>query len=73
MKQSKKHSLVESLTNVILGYFINIGAQMIIFPLFNMDVTITQNFMIGAIFLGISLTRSYIIRRFFTKRTEWQI
>jgi|TARA_R100001530_G_scaffold124479_1_gene92714 hypothetical protein len=68
--QSKKHSLIESVSNIVAGLTINIMAQLIIYPFFNINITLTSNFKIAAIFTVISLMRSYLIRRLFTKRTE---
>ena len=48
--QSKKMSLVESITNVILGYFIAIITQVLVFPLFALDVDVKSHLGIGLIF-----------------------
>lgn len=68
--QSKTHSLIESITNVIVGYFVALLSQIIIFPFFGIHVTIRDNIFIGLWFTVISIIRSYILRRIFTKRTE---
>jgi len=68
--QSKTHSLIESITNIIIGYIVALISQLLVFPLFDINVPLKTNIYIGLWFTGISLTRSYIIRRFFTKRTE---
>ena len=65
--QSKKHSLIESLTSTAIGLVINTTAQHLIFPLYGMYITWTQNFSIAIIFTVISIARSYIIRRWFNK------
>jgi hypothetical protein len=68
--QLKRHSALESITNVICGYVVALLSQVIIFPLFNIKVTIQDNLLIGAFFTVISLIRSYILRRIFTRITE---
>jgi len=68
--QSKKHSFIESLGNVIIGYIVAIISQIVIFPFFGIDITIQDNLWIGLWFTGVSISRSYILRRFFTIRTE---
>lgn len=68
--QSKKHSLIESFSNVAVGYFVALASQIIIFPFFDIHIPIHDNLLIGLWFTVISIIRSYIIRRFFTKRTE---
>lgn len=68
--QSKKHSFIESLTNVAIGYFVAVGSQIVIFPLFGIFIPFADNFIMGAWFTFISIIRSYAVRRWFTKRTE---
>ena len=65
MKQTKRHSLLESLTNILIGYFTAIGSQILVFPLFDIIIPLTDNLLIGLYFTTISLIRSYIIRRVF--------
>lgn len=68
--QSKAHSFMESLTNVAVGYLIACFSQMAIFPLFDIHVPALVNFKIGLWFTGISIARSYFLRRWFTRKTE---
>ena len=56
---------MESLTNVAVGYGVAVSAQIIIFPLFGLDVALADNLAIGAIFTAISIVRSYTLRRMF--------
>ena len=65
MGQSHRMSVVESLTNVIVGYTVALLGQLIVYPIMDIPVTIKQNLVIGAIFLTIGLARSYLLRRFF--------
>lgn len=65
MSQTRAHSFIESVTNVVVGYGVALGAQLVVFPLFGMHVTIRQNLGIGLIFTGVSLARSYCLRRLF--------
>lgn len=66
-RQSKKFSLIESATNVAIGYGVAVSAQMAIFPLYDIEISINQNLEIGMLFTLISLVRSYVIRRIFNK------
>lgn len=68
--QSKKNSFIESIINVICGYFVALLSQIIIFPVFGIHATIQDNIMIGLWFTVISICRSYIMRRVFTRWTE---
>ena len=65
MKQSRLMSLVESLANVLVGYGVAVITQMLVFPLFGLAVTVTENLLIGLIFTAVSIVRSYALRRGF--------
>ncbi len=65
MRQSKRMSMIESLTNVAVGYGVAVSAQIMVFPLFGLDVALVDNLAIGAIFTGISIVRSFALRRVF--------
>lgn len=63
--QSKKMSLIETLSSVAIGYIISLVAQMIIFPIFEINVSLTDNLLIGLFFTVVSIIRGYYVRRFF--------
>lgn len=63
--QSKKSSFLESCLNILIGYIIAISAQLIIFPVFGINIPLHENLLIGAFFTIVSLIRSYFIRRLF--------
>lgn len=67
MTQSRKASALETLANVALGYVLAVQTQMLIFPLFNLKVTLDENLSIGLAFVGVSLLRSYVLRRLFDR------
>ena len=58
-------SLVEAVTNVVVGYGIAVLAQIVVFPWFGRPVRVGDAMAIGAIFTGLSLIRSYCLRRIF--------
>ena len=68
--QTKKQSLIESLTNILIGYLTALLSQVLIFPLFNIYVSLQDNLLIGLYFTIISLLRSYLVRRYFNKRVD---
>ena len=68
--QTKYQSLIESLTNILIGYLTALLSQLLIFPLFNIYVTFQDNLLIGLYFTIISLIRSYLVRRYFNKRID---
>ena len=65
MSQSKKHSFIESLINVFIGYSVAVFSQLIIFPFFNIHIPLSDNLLIGMWFTIISIIRSYLVRRVF--------
>jgi hypothetical protein len=65
MAQTRLGSLAESLANIVIGFAINWIANMLILPLFGFHVTGLQAFHMGVLFTGISLVRSYVLRRWF--------
>lgn len=65
MKQSRRMSLVESVANVIVGYGVAVATQILIFPLFGLHTTLTQNLKMGAVFTLVSIARSFALRRLF--------
>lgn len=65
MKQSRTMSLVESLTNVAVGYGIAVITQIVVFPLFGLTTTLSENMAMGAIFTVVSIARSFTLRRLF--------
>jgi len=65
MKQTRVMSLVESVANVTIGYGIAVVTQILIFPIFGLHTTLVQNLQMGLIFTGVSILRSFILRRLF--------
>ncbi|WP_222116109.1 DUF7220 family protein [Extensimonas perlucida] len=65
MKQSRWMSLVEAVTNVLVGYGVAVATQWLVFPIFGLYATLQENLLIGLIFTAVSLVRSYVLRRVF--------
>lgn len=70
MTQSRTMSLVEAIANVVVGYGVAVLAQVVVFPLFGLHASISQNLAIGAVFTVISLVRGYLLRRLFEALQE---
>ncbi len=68
MNQSRLGSLIEALMNVAIGFGINFTANMLIFPHFGWQISVSENLLLGGLYTGISIARSYIIRRWFNAR-----
>lgn len=63
--QTKLGSITEAAANIAVGFSINWCANLLVLPLFGFNVSGGQAFHIGLIFTGISLARSYVLRRWF--------
>lgn len=68
MNQSRLSSFIESIINIIIGYGVALISQLMVFPMFDIHISLSANLWIGAWFTVISLVRSYIIRRWFNAR-----
>jgi hypothetical protein len=65
MKQSRLMSLVESIANIAVGYVLALATQVIVFPLFGIRASLPEHLAIGVAFTGVSVLRSYTLRRLF--------
>jgi hypothetical protein len=65
MTQSRLMSLVEAITNVVVGYVLAIATQLVVFPLFGIENRLREHLAIGLAFVGVSLARGYALRRLF--------
>lgn len=63
--QSRLQSLIEAWANTLIGYAINLAAQLVVYPFYGATFTLGQNIQIGLIFMAISIARGYSLRRFF--------
>jgi len=63
--QTRLQSLVEASSNTLIGFAISVGVGQLVYPLFGYEVTIQDNIGLTAIFVAVSLARSYVFRRFF--------
>ena len=68
--QNKKESLIESLSTVAIGYTVAVFSQLLVFPIFNIHVSLTDNFLIALYFTFISVIRVYVVRRWFNRRSN---
>lgn len=68
--QSRRMSLIEAATNVVVGYGVAVLAQIAVFPLFGIHASLPDNLLIGLVFTVVSLARSYALRRVFNAIRE---
>lgn len=65
--QSRTLSLVEAMTNVIVGFAVALLTQMALFPLVGLRLPVEKHLAIGLAFTAVSLARSYLLRRLFER------
>lgn len=58
-------SLVEAVSNTVLGFVVAVAANAIVLPLFGFPVSFADSAAIGAVFTAIAIVRSYLVRRLF--------
>lgn len=63
--QTKKMSLIETVLSVLIGYIVALLSQIVVFPLFDIEVSLIDNLLIGLLFTVISIIRGYYVRRLF--------
>ena len=67
MSQSRAMSLIEAVTNVVVGYMLAVTSQIVVFPWFGLHPSLGENLALGGVFVGISLLRNYALRRLFER------
>jgi len=65
--------MIESILNVVIGYGVALLSQIIIFPIYGIDINLKTNIVIGFWFTLISIIRSFTIRRLFNRLSEIKI
>ena len=63
--QTKTFSLIEALINVLTGWLVALATQLLVYPFFNINITLLANIKLSIIFVLVSLIRVYLIRRLF--------
>ena len=67
--QSKLDSLIEAVLSTFLGFVISFISQLVFFPIVGIEVTLAQNFILTVLFTLVSIIRTYIVRRYFNKKS----
>jgi hypothetical protein len=70
VNQTRLGSLIEACMNVLIGFWINFCANLLILPLIGFHITLSDNFFIGMLYTVISVARSYVVRRWFNARLQ---
>jgi hypothetical protein len=63
--QSRTMSLVEAVTNVVVGFLLAVLTQIAVFPALGLRVSVADNLLLGGIFTAVSIARSFALRRLF--------
>jgi hypothetical protein len=73
--QSRRMSAIEAVANVALGYGIAVMTQVMVFPFFGIYASLSENLSIGLLFTAMSLGRSFLLRRAFSRLSvvDWPI
>ena len=58
-------SVVEAVTNVVIGYLVAVATNWLVLPLFGFAVGMGDSAAIGLVFTGVAVIRSYALRRLF--------
>ena len=66
--QSKRESMIETLTSVFVGWLIGVILNMLVLPLFDYNITVVDSLWVSLIFTAASVIRGYIIRRWFNSK-----
>ena len=67
MRQSRAMSALEAAVNVSAGFLVALGTQVLLFPTIGLQATLTQNLTLSGVFTGVSLARTYLLRRLFVR------
>ena len=69
MAQSKRGSLIEAVTNTVVGYALAVTTQFAVFPVFGLRVGVLENLGLGLVFKVVLRARGYMLRRLFNRWT----
>jgi heme/copper-type cytochrome/quinol oxidase subunit 4 len=67
MTQSRKHSAIEAITGVAIGFVVSVIITALVMPAYGHQVTLADNIQITLIFTVASIVRGYAVRRLFVR------
>ena len=65
-----RRAIAEAWVNILIGFSINYGANLLILPLVGAHISAASNWWMGWLYTVISILRQYAIRRWFQTRLE---
>jgi hypothetical protein len=67
--QTKLSSLIEAVVSTAIGFIVSmLTLQLIVNPLWGLQLSVLDNFGITCLFTAISVVRQYVMRRYFNRR-----
>ena len=54
-----------AVSNVVVGLVVAMATQLIVFPILGLQASLGQNLKLALVFTGVSIVRSYVLRRVF--------
>lgn len=67
LMQTKRMSLVETVTSTCIGLVVSLISNLIIFHLMKVPLSMHQNVMMTLFFTFVSIVRGYLVRRLFNR------
>lgn len=65
--QSRLGSLLEATTSTLVGFLVAVLTQVVVFPIYGLEVGLGGNLQIALIFTVVSVLRGYLVRRVFNR------
>jgi hypothetical protein len=65
--QSNRTTLIEAMTETVMGSSLAVATQFVVFPASGLHVSVVENFGLGLVFTGVSIVRWYALRRQFDR------
>lgn len=65
--QSRVESLLEAATSTLVGFLVAVLTQVVVFPIYGLEVGLGGNLQIATIFTVVSVLRGYFVRRAFNR------
>jgi hypothetical protein len=72
MKQARIDSLMEAVTNTLIGFVVSLATQLILVRLYHVEISFSTSIQFVGWFTVVSVARQYVLRRLFDGRTVWQ-
>lgn len=65
MSQTKLQSFIEQVVSTFVGLGVALATQLVVFPWFGINIPLSHNLLIVALFTAVSVVRGYAVRRLF--------